>query len=290
MKPGGRSARYEALCATIKGTKVDGVEVCLTVVDAVTKLLGDDSVGGLGSVACSGANAALGAIYAMYKGFKSRSDVADTPNPYFVLSGHEDTDSPVTLAYTRSRLIKGVTSNVISLAGTMISPLTMGMDSVSAAQHVNATASTIAHIVKLAAIAKSYKQSDKVSAWINLIQKVKIAKTVVRGGQIAGALIPAASLGVGLAATVVKLGIKLSFNRACLWAAVELHWRAFQEQAVGSAFTSGKALKGIGPASRILYELFMRRGATRILGQYDVNAVIHEPCGWQAVADKVLQL
>jgi hypothetical protein len=44
----------------------------------------------------------------------------------------------------------------------------------------------------------------------------------------------------------------------------------------------------VGPASKIMYELFARRGLTRIFGKYDVDRLIQEPTGWMAVSDKLL--
>ena len=38
----------------------------------------------------------------------------------------------------------------------------------------------------------------------------------------------------------------------------------------------------------MLYEIFARRGATRVFGKYDVDKIIKEPAGWMAVSDKLL--
>ncbi|MCB8881049.1 hypothetical protein ACELLULO517_12455 [Acidisoma cellulosilytica] len=43
-----------------------------------------------------------------------------------------------------------------------------------------------------------------------------------------------------------------------------------------------------GPASSIIWEIFTKRGATRLLGRYDVASIIAEPAGWMALADKLL--
>ena len=45
---------------------------------------------------------------------------------------------------------------------------------------------------------------------------------------------------------------------------------------------------GVGPASRIYWEIFTRRGLTRLLGQYDIAQLVKEPCGWEALTDKLL--
>lgn len=43
-----------------------------------------------------------------------------------------------------------------------------------------------------------------------------------------------------------------------------------------------------GPASAIVWEIFTKRGATRVLGAYDVAALVREPAGWMALGDKLM--
>ena len=43
-----------------------------------------------------------------------------------------------------------------------------------------------------------------------------------------------------------------------------------------------------GPASRIFWEIFAKRGATRLLGACDVAALVREPAGWMALGDKLM--
>ncbi|MGI4746499.1 MAG: hypothetical protein ACRYFY_10715 [Janthinobacterium lividum] len=45
---------------------------------------------------------------------------------------------------------------------------------------------------------------------------------------------------------------------------------------------------GAGPASGIVWEIFIKRGATRAFGHYDIQALVKEPAGWMALADKLL--
>jgi len=42
-----------------------------------------------------------------------------------------------------------------------------------------------------------------------------------------------------------------------------------------------------GPASKIIWEIFTKRGATWLLGPYDIPALISEPAGWMALGDKL---
>lgn len=43
-----------------------------------------------------------------------------------------------------------------------------------------------------------------------------------------------------------------------------------------------------GPASAIVWEIFTKRGATRVFGAYDVAALVREPAGWMALGDKLM--
>jgi hypothetical protein len=79
---------------------------------------------------------------------------------------------------------------------------------------------------------------------------------------------------------IAKLGVNLTMTKAILITSSEIHWRAYREQVISRG-------QGTGPATMIIEELFTRRGATRIFGKYDVDAIIREPGGWMAVADKI---
>ena len=50
---------------------------------------------------------------------------------------------------------------------------------------------------------------------------------------------------------------------------------------------AGPAGPSAGPASAIFWEIFTKRGATRILGNYDIDALVREPAGWLALGDKL---
>ncbi len=271
--------QYRKIYAAIKkganGQEFD--DVVGATVDGLCQALGDvhDAVPGVGQ--------AITIIYSAYKLVKSKEDVAESPNPFFVANGQcdeADPASPVTLKYVRSRLGKGIAGGVIGLGGQVLAKSVLfDVDVVGGLQHANATGSTLAHIMKLKAIAKSYRQSQTISQWIDVILKMKIMKATIRGSQIVGALVPGADLPIGIAVAVAKIGIRLTVTKICYWTAAELHWRAFAERRINR--------NAVGPAGRIITELFTRRGATRIFGKYDVDAIINEPCGWMAVADKI---
>ncbi|MDV7395551.1 hypothetical protein RZS08_29455, partial [Arthrospira platensis SPKY1] len=101
------------------------------------------------------------------------------------------------------------------------------------------------------------------SGWFDLLIKMKSVKAGVRGTQLVGSSIPVTgvSIATGIAAAAGKLGIKLHYTNTCLITAADLHWRAYQEQAISGGLL-GKTGK-VGPASNMIYELFTRRGVTR---------------------------
>jgi hypothetical protein len=223
------------------------------------------------------------------------SSSAVLPNPHFVWNGQDDPPSPKTLEYLKKRGRLQLGGSAVAAAGAIASIGTVA-DVGALLQHGNATGSTIAHIVKFKAIAKSNRQSQTISGWMDVIFKMKAMKAGLRGGQFAAAVVTpipwggstAVSITAGVLAAGAKLGIKLKFTTVCNMTALELHWRAFQETAILGGLATSRGIKGTGPAGRILGELFVRRGATRILGQHDLSAFVREPCGWKAIADKLL--
>jgi hypothetical protein len=164
--------------------------------------------------------------------------------------------------------------------------------------------------------------------WCLLIRTMKSIKIAVRGTQLVGSVIPHASIPTSILSAVMKSGIKLTATGACYAAAAQLQALAFQEQGFGmrpsqvrsapafqsnerrpqaqpsrtsfkpalptimeeEAYAPAARLQGpeAGPASSVIWEIFTKRGATRLLGKYDVAALIREPAGWMALADKLL--
>jgi hypothetical protein len=137
----------------------------------------------------------------------------------------------------------------------------------------NASGSTLAHMLKLQAIAKGYPQSETISRWIELCMMMKTAKLAIGGGQ-AGE-IASAVLGVG--AGVAKVGVKLTMTKVVLRTSAETHRHTVQEQAISR---QSKA----GPASRIADELFTRR-ASRASSENTmwIAASGNRAAGWRSV-------
>ncbi|WP_284945003.1 hypothetical protein [Acidisoma cladoniae] len=175
---------------------------------------------------------------------------------------------------------------------------------------------------------KTQHNNDQIiKDWCLLIRTMKSIKIAVRGTQLVGSVIPHASIPTSILSAVMKSGIKLTMPGACYAAAAQLQALAFQEQGFGlrhtpvrsstfqpnerlpsktpsrtsfkpalptiqedRAFTPPPRITGpdAGPASAVIWEIFTKRGATRLLGKYDVAALIREPAGWMALADKLL--
>lgn len=267
--------KLETAIASAGHGGTDKEEIVWGVVDAVSAVIDGATGGSVGGVLSGSMNA----VYSTIR-HKDAKSVATTPNPLFIWNGH-DGSAKYTQKYLSNRSLKGIGGGVIGVAGAIASGATH-VDLGGLAVHGNATGSTLAHMLKLEAIASGYRQSETIGRWIELCMKMKTAKFAIRGGQTAGAVaggIASAVLGVGAAAA--KVGVKLTMTKVVLRTSAEIHWRAFQEQAISR---QSKA----GPASRIAYEIFTRRGATRIFGKYDVDRFIKEPSGWLALSDKLL--
>lgn len=222
-------------------------------------------------------------LYGFLRGKVNSGAPPVVPNPWFVWNGHGDgADNTNSREYLGSRRWKTIGGTAISTAGAVASVHTAGVNVGAAVVHGNATASTAAHLLGLRALAKSYKQSRTIADWLDTVMHMKAMKATVRGGQLLGSVIPGASLPVNIAAAAEKAGIKITMTNVCFCTAADIHWRAYQEQVISHG--GGK----IGPASRIYWEIFTRRGLTRIFGQYDIAGLIREPGGWLPLADKLL--
>lgn len=272
---------YEEIVQLIKRStrELDGEAKVLCVMDAVASVVDDVAGTSFGPVNTAG--------QAIFKKLRGKQDRNEVPNPWFVFNGHEDRESPKTKKYLKSRGYKSKGATAISVAGGLASAETGGINVGGLAVHANAVGSTAAHMVKILAIANSYKQTKTIGDWCRVVMAAKAAKASIRGTQLAGAAIPFASLPTSIATAVAKAGVKLTMTNLCYATAANIHWRAYQEQRISGGLNLGTG-GGIGPASKIYWEIFQRRGATRIFGQYDTAALVSEPCGWRALGDKLL--
>jgi hypothetical protein len=273
---------WEEICTTIK-KQTDGLTAeagVLAVMDGVAATLDAVSV----------TDVPLGFVLEIGKAIKEAIRPGKPiPNPWFVNNGQADRENTVSEKYAKGRTGKSITGAGLSFVGTVASSHTAGINVVDTITHANATGTTLAHLAKIIAIAERYPQSRTIAEWCGVVQKMKALKAGIRGGQLIGGLIPGVSMPASIVAAVVKTGVKLTYTNVCCVTAANIHWRAFQEQAVSGGLSLGTGGK-IGPASQIYWEIFTKRGLTRLLGNYDIARLVQEPAGWQPLADKLLLL
>lgn len=272
-----RDARMAVRAIANDQAKVDPTELALNFADIICGV----EAAGLASLSdfVPGAAALKALISAQEK-------VELVPNVFFSLAKVDGGPSPKTAEYLRNRSWKDFGGSGLALVSVVASATTAGVNVISAVQEGNATGSTALHLNALRAIAEgeAAKRNSKAGEWLSIIIKMKTMKLGIRGAGLAGALIPAGSLGVSIATTIAKLGIKVSATKLCFATAAEVHYHAFQEQRVRPR---SQEFRAAGPASAIMWEIFARRGATAVFGPYDVPALTREPAGWMALADKL---
>lgn len=214
-------------------------------------------------------------------GFEDGGENSIVPNPSFLANGHEGR-SPKTRKYFTGRSLKSLGGGAVSLAVGLASGTTM-VDVGGILKEGNATATTTSHLIGIRAAGAKFKKSETITRWVDAIIKVKASKLAVRGAGLAGAAIPIPAVGltVNIATTVAKLGIKVTLGKLLMRTAMELHRRAYQEMVIGRSQTA------CGPASAMFFEIFTKRGATRIFGNYDTVSLVREPGGWMALEDKL---
>lgn len=260
--------------------EIGKLELALGIADAIGGAI-DNAQNLSGLASFSGVAGAYSLLYAM----AGQDDGNVLPNINFVFNGHDDADSPLTASYFKGRNLKNIGSSAMSLVGVAASASTAGVNVASAISHANATGSTAVHLIQLGRIAAKdrYKGSVTIQDWLKAVLTAKSMKAAIRGGSLVGAVIPAASLGAGIAAAVAKAGVQLTMTKVISATAAAIHWRAFQEQII-----SGGRGSTVGPASQIYWEIFTRRGLTRVFGSYDIPGLIREPAGWLPLKEKLL--
>ena len=206
------------------------------------------------------------------------------PNPLFVWHGFEASEHKETLKYLHQRKIIEASSIATGVLGSVAAAVTV-VDLGAIGQGLNALGSTGKHLAVFAIMANSFKRSDTLVAWISLIVRMKVLKATLRGGQLAvsvAGLCGTGAIAASLATLAAKFGSQAKLRSVCNFVAMQLHWRAYQEHVLA------KGAAGTGPATKLLEELFIRRGLTSNLGEHNYRKLIEEPGGWMAIADKLL--
>lgn len=219
---------------------------------------------------------------------RGKTEPGLVPNPWFVVNGHEGGSTSYTQKLLKSQAKKNRGAMVVNAAAPVVGFFTQ-VDVIGAVKHGNAIACSVAHIQKLSAFAGGYRKSKTLQGWFNLLIKMKMLKVGARGTQFAGAVVPIGAVGLAtdLGRTAFDMGIKLTMTKVCLAAAADIHWRAFQEQAISKGLKLGGGGK-VGPASKMVYEVFKQRGITSVFSQKNVDKIIQDPAGWLVLYDKIM--
>lgn len=238
------------------------------------------------------AKGAANTIFCAYQDIRGEIEgfnVKAPPNPLFVTHGFTDGASPKTLKYLGNRTRKKFGSKAISKAGSLTSAITQ-VDVAGVLRHANATGSTLAHMKMLHDIAKKYPGSELIQGWIKTCILAKSCKAGIRGTELVGAAVPVGAVGIttSIAAAIARKGVKLKLSTIVSRTCMEIHWRANVEMRLSGIGGGKLTTKPIGPASAVMFELFRRRGATRVFGQYNAPLLISESGGWNALKDKLM--
>ncbi len=208
------------------------------------------------------------------------------PNPHFIDNGHGGPSMQYTAKYINQRVAKKIGGEVFELAGAVTSAATVvPVNVASLAKHGSASVSTVMHLYHLMGMANSVKGSVYLSSLLDVLVQMKMAKAVIRTGDI----VASAAGGVfgkvlSMAMRTCKIAGKEVMGEITAYTAQELHWRAYQEQKLAAVFG------GTGPASRMVEEILTRRIHRFLGGQYNWKGIVNEPAGWIVLKDKIAMI
>lgn len=208
------------------------------------------------------------------------------PNPHFIDNGHAGPSMAFTGSYLRQRVGKKIGGEMFEIAGAITSATTVvPVNLAGLAKHGSASVSTLIHLVNLMDMAKGVKGSVYLTSLLDVLVQMKMAKAVIRTGDLA-ATAAGGVFGKVLSMTmrVCKMAGKEEMGQVICYTAHELHWRAYQEQQLAKVFG------GTGPASRMVEELLTRRIHRFLGGQYNWRGIVNEPAGWLVIKDKIAMI
>ncbi|MBV6749099.1 hypothetical protein KV580_02235 [Pseudomonas chlororaphis] len=230
-----------------------------------------------------GLGAALPPTVGLYKVSQAASALVD--NPYFTVHGVER-PSPKTKHLLQHRKVRNYVQACVGTAAAIgstalpVNPYALIRDGSSAG--VSAV-----HLHHFAEMARHCQHSKTLCQWLELLKLMKTHKLFNRGVGFGLAAVPggvslAVSVPVKLCLLIKNTGVAAQESALCKVIAMELHWRAYQEQSLLKGH-------GSGPATAIVRELMTRRG---VMGGFSHNypALIQEPAGWNAFAAKIMDI
>lgn len=283
MQQGQINAAMEALLA-LKGSKTalpggpDNLEFALICADLICEVLD-------GLELCSPGNTMAGVN--LFKEIFTAGSTPPVPNPFLVASKlARSKPSPKTQDYLKTRVWKGCLGSALGIVGNLTSGLTSGWNMFGVAQHGSATYSTMNHMAQLSRIGAGSSQDSLVCGWLETVQRMKSAKRGIRAGQVVGS-VSLTGLPIGAITLLSSHGIKLTQNKLCLATAMHIHYYAFLNSTGNTKLAQSVTRRAA--ATRIFKELMSRSFLMgSFFGEYDVDAIILEPAGWQVIADKLL--
>jgi len=231
-----------------------------------------------------GAGVCVAPLVSSYRMGQSTSALVD--NPYFIVHGLDQSPSPKTRHLLRHRQVRSYVQSFTGAAAAVgstvlpVNPYALVRDGSSAG--VSAM-----HLYHFSRMAKRCRQSKTLCQWLDQLKLMKTHKLLNKGVGVGLAAIPggvsmSVSLPTKLGMLVKNTGVLAQESALCKVVAMELHWRAYQEQGLLKG-------SGSGPATAIVRELMTRRG---VMGGFSHNyqALIQEPAGWNAFAAKITDI
>lgn len=207
-------------------------------------------------------------------------------NPMFMAYGHGSSSQADNK--NTSRYLNMHWKLLSTVGGAAIEAIPVVGAHYSTAKDTRSVGNSLAHLAVLQHMASKHRKTITISKWLDALSCIKARKAAGKSGKIIGeqilAPIPFGSQISGFAAKKFFESGKANETVTCAATAIDLHWRAFQEQKVASFV--GVAGANAGPASRIVKQLFLLSGGRAAFGG-SVVSIINEPCGWMAINAKL---
>ncbi|NWB84085.1 hypothetical protein [Pseudomonas gingeri] len=230
-----------------------------------------------------GTGAAVAPLVGSYKMGQASSVLVD--NPYFTVNSVER-PSPKTKHLLRHRKVRNYVQSFTGTAASLGS-MALPVNPYALIRDGSSAGASIIHLYRFTEMARNCRQSRTLSQWFELLKLMKSHKLFNRGVGFSLAAIPggvslAVSIPIKLCLMAKNTGVLAQESALCKVIAMELHWRAYQEQSLLKG-------SGSGPATAIVRELMTRRG---VMGGFSHNyqALIQEPAGWNAFAAKIMDI
>ncbi len=231
-----------------------------------------------------GVGASVAPLVGSYRMGQAASALVD--NPYFVVHGVDSLPSPKTKHLLRHRKVRNYVQSFTGTAAALGSTL-LPVNPYALIRDGSSAGVSAVHLYHFAEMAKNCRQSKTLYQWIELLRLMKTHKLFNKSVGVGLAAVPggvslAVSVPIKLCLLAKNIGVAAQESALCKVIAMELHWRAYQEQSL---------LKGTGsgPATAIIRELMTRRGVMYGFS-HNYPALIREPAGWNAFAAKIMDI